>query len=130
MSKPGEANHRAVARANPLIKPRNTKMRAASGSGAVKPALLQQPTARLQQALRGIEGQRDGTVMLGTWENPGGVRGVSRAQRASHRINKMTCCRWDVGEAHSSDEVGESRWSEGALAANKLTQKRRELIGR
>jgi hypothetical protein len=105
-------------------------MRAVSGSGVVKPALLQQPTARLQQAPRGIEEQRDGTVMLGTWENPGGVRGVSRAQRVGHRINKMMRCCRDVGEVHSSVEAGESRWSEGALATNKLTQKRRELIGR
>ena len=90
---------------------------------------MQASTKQLHEVLRGQGEQRDGTEMLGTWENPGGVRGVSRAQRASHRINKMTCCRREVGEAHSTDEAGESRWREGALATGKLTQKPLELIG-
>jgi hypothetical protein len=73
--------------------------------------------------------QRDGTEVLGTWEKPCGARGVSRAQPACGRINKHAGRREAVGEAHSSEEAGESPWSEGALAADKLTQKQRELIG-
>ena len=84
---------------------------------------MQGSTAQLHEVLRGQREQRDGTEMLGTWENPGGVCGVSRAQRASRRINKMMSCRREVGEAHSSVEAGESRGSEGALATDKLTQK-------
>ena len=130
MSKPGEAKHRAVARANPYLKPRNTKMRAASVSDDMKPALSQQPTTRLRQALRGDEGQRDAKDELGTWDTPHGAHGVSRAQPTGRRSNKLTCRRGEVGEAHSSDEVGESRWSEGALATDTLTQNLKELIGR
>lgn len=105
-------------------------MRVASVSEIMKPALLQQPTAWLQRALRGGEGQRDAREMSGTWENPHGARGVSRAQQERQRINKLGRCRGEVGEAHSSDEAGESRKSEGALATDMLTQRRGELIGR
>ncbi len=105
-------------------------MRAARVSELLKPVFVQASTTQLHEVLRGQREQRDGTEMLGTWENPGGVCGVSHAQRVGHRINKMMRCRREVGEAHSSDEAGESRWSEGALATDKLTQKRRELIGR
>lgn len=128
-SKPGEANRRAAAGANP-IEPRNTKMRVASVSDDMKPALWQQPTVKLPQTLRGYQGQRDGTEELGTWDHPIGARGVSRVQRACQRSNKLGCYRWEVGEAHSSDEAGESQWSEGALAPDKLTEKQGELIGR
>jgi hypothetical protein len=129
VSKPGEANHRAAVNSNPN-EPRNTKMGTARVSEILKPALMQESTTQLHEVLRGQREQRDGTEMLGTWENPGGVCGVSRAQRVRHRINKMMRCRREVGEVHSSDEVGENRWSEGALATDMLTQKRRELIGR
>ena len=122
MSKPGEAKHRAVARANPWTKPRNTKMRVASVSETMKPVSSQHTTAWLRWVLRGDEGQRDAKDELGTWENPSGAHGVSRAQRACQRSKKLGCCRWEVGEAHSSDETGESPWSEGALVTGKLTQ--------
>jgi hypothetical protein len=105
-------------------------MRAARVSDFLKPAFMQGSTTQLHEVLLGQREQRDGTGKLGTWENSCGVSGVSRPQQASHRINKMASRRREVGEVHSSDEAGESRWSEGALAANKLTQKRRELIGR
>ena len=128
-SKPGEAKHRAVARANLCLKPRNAKMRVASASETMKPALSRQPTAWPRQALRGGEGQRDAKDRLGTWDPLRGACGVSRAQRAGMRINKHARRREEVGEAHSSDEAGESRWSEGALATGKRTQKWQELIG-
>lgn len=105
-------------------------MRAASGSETMKPALAPQPTVWRCQALRGGEGQRDAKDELGTWENPPGAGGVSRTQRAYQRINKLVGCRGEVGEVHSSVETGESRWSEGALATDTLTQNLKELIGR
>ena len=129
MSKPGEANHRAVVNSN-LNEPRKTKKRMASVSNRMKPALMWATTTQLHEVLRGQRGQRDGTEMLGTWENPSGARGVSRLQQVEWRINKSGDRRWGVGEVHSSDEVGESRWSEGALATGKLPQRQRELIGR
>ena len=128
-SEPTEAKHQAIARANPCTKPRNTKMRVASVSETMKPALSQQPTTWLRQALWGGEGQRDAKDELGTWENPHDAGGVSRAQRACQRSNKLMRCRGEVGEAHKSDEVGESRWSEGALATDTLTPKFDGLIG-
>ena len=128
-SEPGEAKHRAVARANPCTKPRNANLRAASVSDCMKPALSQQPTARLRQALRGDEGQRDAKEELGTWDHPHDACGVSRRQQWRQRSNKLTPGRGEVGEAHSSDESGESRRSEGALATDTLTQKLEGLIG-
>ena len=129
MSKPGEANHRAVVNSN-LNEPRKTKKRMASVSNRMKPALMGATTTQPHEVLRGQRGQRDGTELLGTWDNPRGVCGVSRTQPVEWRINKSGDCRWGVGEVHSSDEFGESRWSEGALATGKLPQKQRELIGR
>jgi hypothetical protein len=138
VSMPGEANHRAVAKAN-LNEPRNTIMRAASvsetstpalSSSAMKPVSMQESTTQLHGALRGQRGQRDGKELLGTWENPRGACGVSRVQPVEWRINKSGDRRWGVGEVHSSDETGESQRSEGTLAVGKLPQKRRELIGR
>jgi len=129
LSKPGEANHRAAVKSNPN-EPRKTKMRTARGSGYLKPAFMQGSTTQLPEVLRGQREQRDGTELLETWESPGGVRGVSRVQRECPRNHKRIGCRREVGEVHSSVDAGESWWSEGALAANKPTQKRRELIGR
>jgi hypothetical protein len=131
VSKPGEANRRAVMRVNPWIKPRNAKMRVASVSKSMKPALWRSRSiVGLPQALRGSEGQRGGTDELGTWESPGGACGVNRTQPVTWRINKPGERRRDVGEAHSSDERGESRGSQGALATDMRTQKLWELIGR
>jgi hypothetical protein len=129
VTKPGEANHRAAARAN-LNEPRNTNSRTASVSDCMKPALMWETTDSPHEVLRGQRGQRDGTELLGTWENPRGAGGVSHMQRVGWRINKPCDCRWGVGEVHSSDEAGESPWSEGALAVGKQPQKRKELIGR
>jgi hypothetical protein len=95
----------------------------------MKPALSQQPTARLRWVLRGGGGQRDAKEELGTWDNPHGACGVSRMQQACQRSNKLMSRRGEVGEAHSSEEAGESRRSEGALATDMLTQNLRELIG-
>jgi hypothetical protein len=50
-------------------------------------------------------------------------------QQACQRSNKLMSRRGEVGEAHSSEEAGESRRSEGALATDMLTQNLRELIG-
>ena len=94
----------------------------------MKPALSQQPATRLRQALRGDEGQRDAKEELGTWDHPHGACGVSRRQRGRQRSNKRMTGRGEVGEARSSDEPGESRRSEGALATDTLTQNLRELI--
>jgi len=102
----------------------------ASVSDNMKPASMQSTTESLHGILRGHREQRDGTVMLGTWENPPGAHGVNRVQPPPARSNKGRRRRGEVGEAHSSDEAGESRWSEGALAPDKPTQKQRELIGR
>jgi len=87
----------------------------------MKPALMQVSTRQLHGVLRGQREQRGGTEMLGTWENLGSASGVSREQRAWHPNHKMQCCWRGVGEVHSTDEAGESRWREGALATGKLT---------
>ena len=105
-------------------------MGVASVSDIVKPEFLPESTTQRQGTLRGQREQRDGTEMLGTWDNPRGVHGVSRAQPVLTRINKREDCRGEVGGVHSSVEAGESRWSEGALAIVKLTKRSPELIGR
>ena len=106
-------------------------MRTANLSDKPKPVTRREATfTGSGGVLRGQRGQRDGTEMLGTWENLPGASGVSRAQPVVWRSNKSGDCRGEVGEAHSSNEAGESRWSEGALATDKLTQNLRELIGR
>ena len=122
VSKPGEANRRAAAQAN-SIEPRKDKTRVASASDCMKPASLQEPTRSMQGTLRGSRRQRDGKEMLGTWENPQDASGGSRLQPVAVRNHKHGSCFGDVGEAHSSDEGGESRWSEGALATDKPTEK-------
>jgi len=54
--------------------------------------------------------------MLGTWEVPA-ARTVSAVRRKGVSETISSCpAEGDVGEAHSSDEAGESRWSKGALA--------------
>jgi hypothetical protein len=128
-SKPVEANCRAAARANPHLKPRNANLRTASVSDCMKPASSPQATARWRWVLRGREGQRGRKEVLGTWDTPHGAGGVSRTQRASQRNHKLAGRRGEVGEAHSSDEAGESWWSEGALATGMRTQKHLDLIG-
>jgi hypothetical protein len=95
----------------------------------MKPASSQQSTAWLRWVLRGDEGQRDAKEELGTWDHPHGACGVSRRQQVSPRSNKQMRRRGEVGAVHSSDEAGESRWSEGAVATDRLTQNLRELIG-
>jgi hypothetical protein len=129
VSKPVEASCRAAARANPCFKPRNANLRTASVSDCMKPASSPPTTARRRWVLRGREGQRGRKGVLGTWDTPHGAGGVSRTQQAGGRSNKLSGCRGEVGEVHSSDEVGESRWSEGALAIGKRTQKPLDLIG-
>ena len=99
-------------------------------SDNLKPASLQASTIKLQGTLRGHREQRDGTAMLGTWEVPA-ARTVSAVRRRPlHESISAGAAVRDVGEAHSSEEAGESRWSEGALAEDKPTQKQKELIGR
>lgn len=112
------------------IEPRNTIMRVASASDIVKPASLPGSTTQRQGTLRGQREQRDGTDLLGTWESPRSAPGVSRAQPGLTRINKREDCCGEVGGAHSSEEAGESRKSEGALAIVKLTGRSPELIGK
>ena len=71
---------------------------------------------QLQGTLRGSREQRDGTAMLGTWEIPA-ARTVSAVRSGSlHESISAGAAVREVGEAHSSVETGESRWSEGALA--------------
>lgn len=105
-------------------------MRTARVSNVLKPALMQSTTAHLHGVLRGQRGQRDGTELLGTWEDLDGASGVNR--RRGRGIESIRCraAVRGVGEARSSVEAGESRWSEGALAMDTLTQNLQELIGR
>lgn len=128
-SKPGEANRRAAAQAN-LSKPRKAIMGVAGVSGGMKPASLRVSTKQPQGTLRGHGEQRDGTAMLGTWEVPA-ARTVSAVRRegVSETISSSPA-EGDVGEARSSDEAGESRWSEGALAQTSRLRSKKELIGR
>jgi hypothetical protein len=100
-------------------------MRVARVSDNMKPASLQVSTMQLQGTLRGHREQRDGTAMLGTWEVPP-ARTVSAVRsRFPHESISAGAAGGDVGEAHSSIEAGESRWSEGALAqTSRLRDKR------
>ena len=100
-------------------------MRVARVSENMKPASLQVSTKQLQGTLRGHREQRDGTALLGTWEIPA-ARTVSAVRsRPSHESISAEAAVREVGEARSSCEAGESRWSQGALAADKPTQKQR-----
>lgn len=105
-------------------------MRVARVSDDLKPASLQEPTTQLQGTLRGSREQRDGKAMLGTWEVPPAHTVSAVRSGPLHESISAGAAGGDVGEAHRSGEAGESRWSEGALADRKLTQKQEELIGR
>ena len=128
-SEPGEANRRAAARANPL-KPRKTNLRVARVSEDMKPASLRVSTTQPQGTLRGHGEQRDGKAMLGTWEVPAACRVSAVHRKGVSETIISGPAEGDVGEAHSSDEAGESRWSEGALAQTSRLRSKKELIGR
>jgi len=83
--KPAEANHRAAAKAN-SVKPRNTIMRVASGSDALKPALLQTSI----KACNGLSGVIGGSA-VGQWSWELGRahgRGRRRSATASWDANQ------------------------------------------
>ena len=128
-SKPGAANRRAAAQANPL-EPRKTKMRVARVSGGLKPASVPSATQRRRGTLRGHGEQRDGKALLGTWEVPAACRVSAVHRKGVSETISSGPAEGDVGEAHSSDEAGESRWSEGALAQTSRLRSKKELIGR
>src|SRR4029453_14521035 len=128
--KPGEANRRAAARANPL-EPRKTKMRGVRVSGGLKPASVPSATQGRQGTLRGQREQRDGKVKLGTWEIPP-ARAVSavRSRRLHESISAERRC---GGKSEGSVVAWKPVKAGGAkgpwLKTSRLGSKR-ELIGR
>ena len=68
--------------------------------------------------------------MLGTWEVPAACRVSAVHRKGVSETISSGPAEGDVGEAHSSDEAGESRWSEGALAQTSRLRSKKELIGR